>query len=390
MAEPRTFGRPRPSQRRVQFTLAQPNFPGRPEQPLPTPTGAAPYRLDLAEVLPADLMAEIVAQGRLVVHTVGDTGGVKDPAPQQLVASGLEADFGAALPSSNPAFFYHLGDVVYYNGESREYAPQFYDPYEHYLAPIFAIPGNHDADPLGDPAHPAEPSLSAFVRNFCAPTPGVTVDAGESARSAMTQPNVYFTLQTPLATFVGLYTNVPEFGRVGPEQRAWFEQELRDAPRDRPLVVGMHHPVYSADDHHSGSGVMLEVLEGAVAASGRWPDLVLAAHVHDYQRFTRRVAGREVPFLVVGGGGYWHLHTVAQVNGQRLSTPYILPGSDVTLEKYVDDRHGFLRLEFTPQRITGLFYTVPRPQEPWSGHAKLADRFDLDWKKAALVPQGTG
>jgi Calcineurin-like phosphoesterase len=45
-----------------------------------------------------------------------------------------------------PAFFYHLGDVVYYDGEHASYYQQFYDTYLHYPAPIFAIPGNHDFD----------------------------------------------------------------------------------------------------------------------------------------------------------------------------------------------------------------------------------------------------
>ena len=45
-----------------------------------------------------------------------------------------------------PSFFYHLGDVVYFTGARSSYYDQFYDPYLHYAAPIFAIPGNHDGD----------------------------------------------------------------------------------------------------------------------------------------------------------------------------------------------------------------------------------------------------
>ena len=71
-------------------------------QPLPQPTGDAPYHLSLDDV-----------------HCMGDTGGVKDPAPELLVANGLE--------STKASFFYHLGDVVYYNGESQQYYSQFYE-----------------------------------------------------------------------------------------------------------------------------------------------------------------------------------------------------------------------------------------------------------------------
>jgi hypothetical protein len=52
-----------------------------------------------------------------------------------------------------PAFFYHLGDVVCYDGERGSYYPQFYEPYLHCPAPIFAIPGTHDTDVGLPPNH---------------------------------------------------------------------------------------------------------------------------------------------------------------------------------------------------------------------------------------------
>ena len=43
-----------------------------------------------------------------------------------------------------PAFFFHLGDVIYNFGEADYYYDQFYEPFRAYDRPIFAIPGNHD------------------------------------------------------------------------------------------------------------------------------------------------------------------------------------------------------------------------------------------------------
>src|SRR5271167_4723415 len=87
-----------------------------------------PYHMDLADVLPADEVKEIEQSGSMAFHCIGDTGGVKDPEPQMLVARGLEQSLkgpqiaatlrGAAM---SPAFCYHLGDVVYYNGEVSKY-----------------------------------------------------------------------------------------------------------------------------------------------------------------------------------------------------------------------------------------------------------------------------
>jgi Calcineurin-like phosphoesterase len=273
-------------------------------EPLPPPTGDYPYRLRLEDVVRPDQLARVSETSALVFQTIGDTGGIKSPEPQQIVAYHMENDFSLPDP---PAFLYHLGDVVYYNGAYSEYYPQFYEPYAHYPAPILAIPGNHDGDPL-DPL--VETSLSAFASNFCAPYPHLLPEAQEVQRDAMTQPNVYWTLVAPLVTIVGLYTNVPEGGRLDEDQIDWLQGELSDAAKDRAVLVALHHPVYSADAHHGGSARMGEVLDAAIKASGRTPDLILTAHVHNYQRFTRMLDDREIPYIVAGAGGYWHLHYI--------------------------------------------------------------------------------
>ncbi len=137
---------------------------------LPPPTSAAPYRLNLDSILSKDTMATITANNRLVFHAVGDTGGVNTTTYQQQVATYMELDFNDADKAGrNPSFFYHLGDVVYYDGEIPNYYWEFYEPYLHYPAPIFAIPGNHDGDvDPSDANNQPSDSLKGFVRNFCA------------------------------------------------------------------------------------------------------------------------------------------------------------------------------------------------------------------------------
>jgi hypothetical protein len=379
---PFNFSTPRPGNLHPKHPkpTIPPTHPGHGFQPLPKPTGSAPYHLKLEDVLPGDKIAIMNSAGKMVCHIMGDTGGVKQPVPQQLVANCAESDMQQDEPGNVPAFFYHLGDVVYYNGEAKEYYPQFYEPYDHYAAPIFAIPGNHD----GDPIDATTPSLDAFVRNFCAKKPEVTHDNGGLTRTAMTEPNVYFTLLTPFATFVGLYTNVPEGGVVQKDQEDWFVGELKNAPKDLPLFVAMHHPPYSLDDHHSGSIHMHDLLGRAKQASKRNPDMVFAGHVHNYQRFTQSDGKNQTPYIVAGAGGYWNLHHMAKINGEKIIPPYVVPDSDVTLENYVDDYHGFLRLEITPDLITGRYFTAPHPQDPWSKPPKLADFFEFDWKAHKL------
>jgi hypothetical protein len=70
--------------------------------------------------------------------------------------------------------------------------------------------------------------------------------------------------------------------------------------------MAVHHPPFSRGSH-SSSALMLADIDDACATAGVQPDLVLAAHSHDYQRYTRFVAGAhgelEIPFIVAGGGG---------------------------------------------------------------------------------------
>jgi hypothetical protein len=352
---PRRFGiPPRTADEQVQkFHAFQSN---QKYEPLPKPTGEPPYRLSTAQVgiAPAD--------GRRVFHVTGDTGGVQDPNPQKNVASAMAADLVAPAGASAPSFFFHVGDVVYFNGDEREYGPQFYEPYAHYNAPIFAIPGNHDGDNSDDAS---VPSLAGFTENFCAPTPHLDQQAGETNRDTMTQPNVYWTLTDDLVSIVGLYTNVPEGGQVHQEQIDWLAGELHDAPADRALILALHHPPYSADAHHGGSARMGALLDEAFARSSRVPEMVLSGHVHNYQRFTRTIAGKQVPYVVAGAGGYHNLHPMAQASGGEVLELPFQASADCELEAFCDKEWGFLRLTLTPDgagvvRIAGEYIAVAK------------------------------
>jgi hypothetical protein len=318
-------------------------------QPLPNPTGAFPYHLATGELgIPP-------ATGERVLHVTGDTGGVKDPNPQLHVAEAM-ADLQAGGAGSAPAFLFHVGDVVYFNGAEREYGPQFYEPYAHYNLPILAIPGNHDGEENSE--EPGVASLSAFVENFCASTPHLDPQAGETNRDTMTEPNVYWTLEDELLTIVGMYTNVPEGGQVQQDQVEWLVSELKGAPTGSALLVALHHPPYSADAHHGGSARMGQLLDEAFQKSERVPDMVLSGHVHNYQSFTRTIGGKQVPYLVVGAGGYHNLHHMApEAGGGPLQLPF-KAAPDCELNAFCDEQWGFLRLTVTPGQIAGSYTAV--------------------------------
>ena len=109
--------------------------------------------MDLEAVVPGINRRQGDGQG-LVFHVVGDTGASKLRGYQRAVAAAMKGDLNFPDLAQVPRFFYHLGDVVYYNGQPSEYYAQFYEPYDHYVPPILAIPGNHDGDPLNQRRHP--------------------------------------------------------------------------------------------------------------------------------------------------------------------------------------------------------------------------------------------
>ena len=308
----------------------------------------------------------------MTFHAVGDTGGVNTPTYQENVVSYMKADFQSGDPTNSPSFFYHLGDVVYYDGEGANYYPEFYEPYANYHGPIFAIPGNHDGDV--DPST-GETSLEAFVRNFCAQAPVLTADAKDAARTAMTQPNVYWNLLTPLATIIGLYSNCPEGGQIAPAQVSWLQSELSAAPKGKAIILAVHHPIYSAYGSKPGSQHLKSVLETACAAASRAPHIVLTGHVHDYQRFSAPLLDKkDVPFIVAGAGGYNKaLHTLGSAFHSK-PLPISIAGSDGVLENFKDDQHGYLKITVTKRDITCEYFAVPDPSVPQSQPLSPFDR----------------
>ena len=334
--------------------------------------------MSLSDIVDAHVIARIKKEAKIAFQCAGDTGGVKRPEVQLLVVRGMEQ----ALPDDpvKASFFYHLGDVVYYNGLTRDYFAQFYEPYEHYPLPIVGIPGNHDAEKETQDTQ----SLEGFFRSFCAPAGTYQPESRDTGRMAMCQPYVYWSFDTPFAYFIGLYTNVPEYGHIDADQRDWFHQEMKNAPSDKTLIVALHHPAYSFDDHHSGSPQMAKEVSEAINSSRRVPNLILAGHVHNYQRIEWSNGEITISIFVIGNGGYWHLHNLSAAPG------YTDDSTGATLRAAIADRHGFATFEIGSRVINGRFTTVPRPQESWSdpaGFNKNADVFSYSAVPITLDPQ---
>jgi hypothetical protein len=322
--------------------------------PPPTVPAVEPI-LELQEVLGSAGAAKIAAleqAGQIVFHAVGDTGSVKGPSSQSLVADKMVSDFTEDDPADVPTFFFHIGDVVYNFGEAQYYYDQFYDPYRDYPAPIIAIPGNHDGEIYaGDP----RPTLDAFLRNFCSASPEHTPEATGLVRTSMIAPGVFFTLDAPFVRILGLYSNVLEDPGVisseGVKSSSVTDQQLnfltaaltRAKSFSGAVIVAVHHPPFTYGTNHSGSPIMLQDLDKASQSAGFWPHAYLSAHSHNYQRYTRAIAGIDIPYLVAGGGGHNVVKLQTSGTGNALRTPMKV-NPTLTLENYDDSHYGYLRI----------------------------------------------
>src|SRR5205085_10823761 len=140
--------------------------------------------------------------------------------------------------------------------------------------------------------------------------------------------------------------------------------QLKDAPAGRPLIVAVHHAPYSLDYAHGGYADIGDAIDRAGAAAGRMPDLVLSGHVHNYQRFTRKVKKKKVTYVVAGAGGYADtlraMHKIAldPATKKRIKAPIQTARPDVKFETYNEIEPGFLRLTVTKQKIVGEYFTL--------------------------------
>ena len=354
-------------------------------EPIPDPVRDP--TMNLAEIIGDDGVAEIQKAGVLKFHVVGDTG-IETGNTQQMVADAMSADYDIADPAASPAFFFHLGDVNYYDNTDKGYHAQFYEPYKTYPGKIIAIPGNHDGElfKYDGSSVGQKITLGAFQENFCQPKTGVPPAAGTIYREMISQPAVYWHLVTPFADIVALYSNVAEnpgyisAPSIGNKQKDWLTETLksinaaRTGGQRKALLIATHHPPFSSGSH-SSSTEMLADIDDSCTKAGIMPDLFLSAHAHNIQCYTRYVTfgGKDlkIPFLICGGGGRPVQH-VPEATGNRVADKTTISSSH-TFDKSLA-AFGYQLISITQNKITAEIYTMSE-KEPKS----LFNKIEVDF-----------
>ncbi|MGH8836338.1 MAG: metallophosphoesterase family protein [Actinomycetes bacterium] len=239
------------------------------------------------------------------------------------------------LVGANSAFAVLCSDVVYPTGIGDDYGRKFFQPYQAYPAPMYAVPGNHDwYDGLGGfmrifcdaPALPKEtprPGSRWFGRTrlrdwFWAPTRLVDETALTTARGLRggprqlgTQPGPYWVLDAGPLRIVGIDTGI--IGGIDADQGAWLREVSAD-PRPKILVTGK--PIYARNRYDpcplEGGGAVDDIVRDP--ANGYLA--VIGGDIHNYQRYPVRVGDRMIQYIVAGGGGaFMHAtHTIPRIS----------------------------------------------------------------------------
>jgi hypothetical protein len=332
--------------------------------------------INLVDII-GDGVSEIQQLGEIRFHAVGDSG-VNHAEEAEQVADDMATDYSPNAGALNPAFLFHLGDVLYGPDKENHYGERFYRPYRNYPGKILAIPGNHD----GESKNAADvPSLNAFIANFCAATAAVPPQASGSGiyRETMTQPGVYWLLETPFLRIIGLYSNrIEDIGFLEGDggkdnsQLAWLTNTLKSIAGNatkKALIIATHHPPYSRSGHPS-STEMCQDIDAACKAANLWPDAFLSGHAHNYQRYTRRIGGKQIPYIVAGTGGM-PPQAVPEALGQPADqqTTY-----DAALASY-----GSLYVSVSEQRMRFEFWRLG------DTHSDPFDPFTIDLKTGLLT-----
>ncbi|MBS1504827.1 MAG: hypothetical protein JST32_22390 [Bacteroidetes bacterium] len=119
----------------------------------------------------------------------------------------------------------------------------------------------------------------------------------------------------------------------------------------KALIIAVHHPPFSTGTHSSSSEMLADIDETCKNAN-IMPDVVLAAHSHNYQRYTRYYpfngVNMQIPFVVCGCGGR-AVENVAPATGIRTG--------DHSFDKSAKT-YGYLKLTVDPGTVRIQFYEV--------------------------------
>ncbi len=258
------------------------------------------------------IVADHAGREEVSFIVVGDTGegdASQHAVVKPLLACGRDTDFMVVC-----------SDVIYPAGDAEDYDAKFYGPYDGYGRPIYALPGNHDwydglvgfmhhlcgAEVSSLPATEGRPSsLKERLRRLLWRRParreGLPARRRDEDGRRSSQSSPYFAIDTGPLLVVGIDTGMG--GPIDREQGEWLRRISREVDKPKILLTGK--PLYVDGEHHpypiEGGGTVDEI----VCAPEHHYVAAIGGDIHNYQRYSVQVGGRDAPlhYIVSGGGG---------------------------------------------------------------------------------------
>ena len=115
---------------------------------------------------------------------------------------------------------------------------------------------------------------------------------------------------------------------------------------------------------HTGSTEMKQSIDDICSAIEIFPDAFLLGHAHNYQRYTRRIAGKQVPYIVAGTGG---------ISPQPLPEASGLPADNETTYDAALQSYGYLYVTASAKELKFEFWPLSN-----GGQSQLYDPFIVD------------
>ena len=249
------------------------------------PGAQVPYRVKRAGVVVFEAAARTRKPGAHRMIVFGDAAN----------GSKEQAALAKAVAAAAPDAVFIVGDLVYGRGRASEYRTRFFPVYNTEEVPLMrsvpflGVPGNHDVPfkGLGDAA--------AYFAYWSQPLNGPALKAGDSG-AAPVIPGLHDAVVAAAGpAFPRMASFSFDYGKVhwtvldsntyvdwgSPALQAWLEADLKAAQPATWRIVALHHPLFQSSRSHMDDQWMRPI---SPVLEKYGVDLVLAGHVHNYQR----------------------------------------------------------------------------------------------------------
>ena len=255
-------------------------------QNLPS-SGAVPYRL----MRNGTVVFEAAAQPRKPgAHRMVVFGDAAD-------ASRTQVAIAKAVLAAQPDAVFITGDLVYGRGRASEYRAHFFPAYNSDEVPLMrrvpflGVVGNHDI-PYDLKKWPDAPAYFAY---WSLPLNGPALKAGDVHAAPITVGVHDAVVAASGPAFPRMASFSFDYGKVhwtvldsnvytdwdSPGMKAWLEADLAAAKQATWRIVALHHPLFQSSRSHFDDQWMRPI---SPILEKYGVDLVLAGHVHNYQR----------------------------------------------------------------------------------------------------------